>query len=205
MKNRPEIIAIEGSSFTGKTTLCKTLVDRFDFGFIPEYYFFAGKKFPDYPFTDIRAARDNVDFFATLETARKLELEKTPAASGKIVVDRTFLSIAGFQYLASLRQQEGSSALGYAQEKIDSLLTNNSIIIPDRLVILSIDRVLFETRVKLRGKAIYEILNDFDNIGLYASYLQNQKHLPGGNVSRIDLTSETIQDQIHSLIETLND
>lgn len=205
MKESPEIIGIEGSSFTGKTTLCRRIQEVCKCPLVPEYDYFADKIFPPFPPNNAQAAIDNIDFFVKMEQQRKSYLDSIQRQFSKVVVDRTFLSICGFQYLVQRFGSGAPSVLGYAREKMQEMDSEDRIIKPHKLFILTIDRELFDIRLRMRGRVAVDILNNFENIADYAEFVEQSNQENARASTRVDQTNQNINLQIQSIISSIND
>jgi thymidylate kinase len=95
-------LALEGTSFSGKTTLAKELA-RYNpnrYKMVEEYVSYAGgsQNFPSYPPKNRREALSNLDFFLNLERQRHTDIEKYKDESCIVVMDRSVISLLGFRF-----------------------------------------------------------------------------------------------------------
>ncbi|MBU1202377.1 MAG: deoxynucleoside kinase [Nanoarchaeota archaeon] len=124
--NNP-IIAIEGMSFSGKTTLIN-LLSNHDFELVPELATFNDNKksFSPLP-TNINDALESDDWFQKKEEKRcKLALEKQ--IDKKVIVDRWFISSTGYIFARDVLLSYNT--LEYQFEGIKKRMNKGSLFLP---------------------------------------------------------------------------
>lgn len=156
-------VAIEGSSYVGKTTVVNRLSQE-GFDVIPEYDAFG-------PFMPVgktldeckRAAMDFID----RERQRSLMLGKL-ASSEIVFSDRSIFSLITYEDMMmhiaktdSLREQH-RNVQNYIIDMLDKEIHQGDIVPPDASITLKIDsRDIFESRVKRRGVTAIQYLSYF--------------------------------------------
>jgi thymidylate kinase len=150
------ILAVEGSSFSGKTTMVNLLGEHFSGRIIGEYYDYAIKTSKDGfpPFAKTRDQLDQqIDYFLNLEAERTAEVEESSQVK-PIIVDRTAASLVAFQ--RSMQElpeyRENSWDADAMQRRIKTATYLGRVIMPDIVIVLSAgSRQEHERRVGSRG------------------------------------------------------
>lgn len=135
-----EIVAFEGSSFSGKSTMCKQTSSLLDVPVIDEFYEYAARAesggFP--PFArNASELDDRIDYFLAIEKERKADVDALPTPFA--LVDRTAATLVAFQRAMS-KSPEGLGFHWDAErmtQAIQSAGRAGQIIVPRRVVVLS--------------------------------------------------------------------
>lgn len=163
------IIALEGSSFSGKTTLSNQLSERLDAPVIGEYIDYALRArldgFP--PFACNRTELDEqVEFYLELEASRAQDVASS--GSSIVIVDRTVASLAAFHRIHQRRAERLDTYwdTDLMERRIRLSQELGRIVVPDVIFVLSAgSKEEHDARVKCRG-AIAEghlsLLNDWN-------------------------------------------
>ena len=136
------IVALEGHSYSGKTTLLNYLRDNLHIHPIAEHDVYAGgiDKYPPFPAAKEQMAKDSVDFFARLEAKRQKDAMKSGQRT--VFYDRSFVSIILFQkYIRYLATPGEYNAYDYAKSLFTDLLSNDRVALPDYLVYVHCDSI----------------------------------------------------------------
>ncbi len=130
------IIAVEGHSYTGKTTIIDELSKDDGITGLAETDVYAGgiENYPPFPPTTMKMAQDNVEFFIELEQRRKKDCG---LHDGTIVIDRSFLSVILFQKFVSQLPKDWESAVEYTKKRYVELIRQDKVILPDVMIIVS--------------------------------------------------------------------
>ena len=150
------IIAIEGCSYSGKTTLARLLVDKYlGSTLIPEYNEIAGgsKNFPPPPQTEDDAIKA-VQFFIELEHQRQRLIQKALAANDNklIVQDRSLLTCIAFDY--AIAQLGRFDVWNQSQQAFLS----QKFLLPDIILFLAVNQETIMTRKSKDNFQIPKIL-----------------------------------------------
>lgn len=124
-------IALEGHSYSGKTTLLNYLRDKGSQNAIAEHDYYAGgiENYPPFPPTNFQMAKNNVDFFAGLEVKRAFDASQL---KGDVFFDRSFMSVILFQkFMKSLAVEGQYEAYDYAKDLFFDLLQEKKVAFPD--------------------------------------------------------------------------
>lgn len=149
-----KLIALEGHSFSGKTTLINDIaVGNYDgVAIIQEYDLYAGgaENFPPVPSQSTKDARDNVDYFLELEVKRSQDaLKALRAGQSTIIFDRSFYSVLLFQYYLKENKKDWPHAFEYAQSKFIKGVNSSRIFAPTNLILMdTLDSQTFISRTK---------------------------------------------------------
>ncbi len=154
-------IALEGHSFSGKTTLLNYLHDEFHEAVIAEHDLYAGgvDNYPPFPATNEQMARASIDFFAKLEIQRTIDARKKHAE--RVFLDRSFLSVVLFQkFMRHLHIAGQADAYLYAKEKWIKLYEAERVIVPDIFAFISCETPeLYRVR-RSRSVSVAELKSD---------------------------------------------
>lgn len=157
---QPIITAVEGNSFSGKTTLTEEVHKKIGCPIIKEYFHYVDH-FPSFPFEDYEAAKSNVDFFIEAEIRRSQEaMDKSIQTGLPVVMDRSPFSIIVFQYAVNKLLPNIPNAYAYSWEAFQKALDESKIIIPPSIILLEPSDNDFLSRVRNRGKVDVDFLND---------------------------------------------
>lgn len=177
-------IALEGHSYSGKTTLLGHLRDMGTQNIIAEHDVYAGgiDNYPPFPPTDFQMAKNNVDFFADLEVKRAYDASHL---EGDIFFDRSFMSVILFQkFMKSLAIEGQYEAYDYAKDLFFNLLQKEEVIFPDFIVFLACEPEDYVQRQSreisvglLRGKEALDFFTkEYDKIcSVFEKYGRLQK------------------------------
>jgi thymidylate kinase len=148
------IIAIEGISYAGKTTLSKNLVDD-GFSRLEELAekFGHGAGFPSFPKTNEDAKKSDL-WFIEQEIIRSAE-SKTKADNAAVVCDRSFISGLAFAYARQKIFKLGD--VSYQHDLIRSAAADGKLHVP-LLVYLALD---FETFFKRKNQDYERRLREY--------------------------------------------
>ena len=129
------IIAIEGHSYTGKTTIIDTLSKNTTVTTLPETDIYAGgiENYPPFPPLTTEMAENNVEFFINLERNRKKDCDNS---TGIVIIDRSFLSVILFQKFIRQLPNDWMNAFEYAKRRYLELINQDRVILPDAIVIV---------------------------------------------------------------------
>lgn len=134
------IVALEGHSYSGKTTLLNYLKDNLPIHPIAEHDAYAGgiDKYPPFPAVKKQMAKDSIDFFARLEVQRYKDAQEVVRQT--VLYDRSFMSVVLFQkYMKHLSLPGEHDAYDYAKKLFADLLGKNQIALPDYFVYIQCD------------------------------------------------------------------
>jgi len=178
------IIGFEGHSYTGKTTLVEAIASTRGVTVIPEADVYAGgiDNYPPFPHESVDMAIENVNYFVKLEESRRQDAD---AATGTVVVDRTFISVALFQkFIRELNRPGWESALDYAREVYHDRINQAKVILPDAMVVvlcaneqeyasrlsreISIDELRSVEAYRFFTKEYSRLLRGYDDLGRLA-------------------------------------
>lgn len=165
--------AIEGNSFSGKTTLWGILKSQFGYPALAEYYKFASP-FPKFPPVDEAAAKSNVDHFLIAEKRMSARLVDIAAKSQlEPIRDRSPFTIICFQYAVIACLPGVPGAYEYAHEVFMRAYGDGQITLPRSLVLLTPSLEVFAARVRDRGRVEIAHLNDYSTTLTMAKYYRS--------------------------------
>ena len=137
-------LALEGTSFAGKTTLAQKLerYNPYRYKMIQEYVVYAGgsEYFPSFPPRNKKEALRNLEFFLNLERLRHSDMEKYRDKSCMIIMDRSVISLLGFIFVQ--KYITGLDVFHEARE----IIRRESKLLPDFIVYLQTT----DTQIKKR-------------------------------------------------------
>lgn len=166
--NKQAIVAIEGNSFSGKTTTTESLAETFGVPIIHEYdkYAGGGLNFPSFPPDNYSEAKKSIDFFVELETRRTHDAIEHSIKSGlPVVMDRSPFSCLVFQWTVQKRLPEVPNAYAYSLETFEKAVQSGDIVLPDGLIYLEPEsEAIFLDRVRRRGRVHIDFLNDVETL-----------------------------------------
>ena len=134
-----KISTIEGSCFSGKTSLLRNLRDKFDVKIIEEYdhYVDGGKNFPKFPPQTLDEAKSAIKFFVEVEKRRSFDAINLSLKYNKpVVMDRSPLSCMVFQKVAEENHPEIPQIYAYTIDVFNEEAENGNIILPSFLLYL---------------------------------------------------------------------
>lgn len=159
------LIAVEGPSFAGKSTLLVQMAARFATVAIGEHhdYISAGSR-PD-PKTE-KDAYANADFYISLEKKRAIDIRAALNQHRLVFSDRSVVSLVAYQLALDATKGEIPEAtvavtdyvIRLAQQEIE----DGKIEIPDGIIILrTADEATHNLRVEERGRTSEAIFNQY--------------------------------------------
>jgi deoxyadenosine/deoxycytidine kinase len=129
------ICALEGHSYSGKTTLLNYLNKSGLFCTINEHDKYAKSvdNYPPFPALTPQMAINSIDFFLNLEIKRLNDAQKINGAIN--IFDRSFLSMILFQkYINHLNEPGHFDSYKYSKTRCLSLLADEAIALPDLFI-----------------------------------------------------------------------
>jgi thymidylate kinase len=204
------LVAIEGNTGTGKTTVYDALRDIGYFG-IKEYSFYVMEnpeaRFPPFPPISLESVVTSHDTWQKIEELKNKDLQASQATS--TVMDRSFLSIFAFEYA---KKMEGYLYdFKMLTEIYRKLLEENRLTIPDSVVHLTanpemitlnrngqvnpflykeetishIDEFISKYAKMIYGDSYITIRNDFSGLAKHIQHVTNAvKDLPDKAVDK---------------------
>lgn len=156
-----DVIALEGSSFAGKSTISRQLGNDLNAPIIGEYIDYAKNGFP--PFANSRAELDDqIDYYLDLEAQRKRTLAS--ASDSTVIVDRTAASLVAFQK-AMLSHETGTRYHWdpeQLQARIKAGVACGAVIVPRLVFVVSAgSKETHDQRVAKRGMVNLSALNEW--------------------------------------------
>jgi deoxyadenosine/deoxycytidine kinase len=165
-----KIFAVEGNSFSGKTTTVERLEEQFHVPIVHEYdrYANGGINFPHFPPETYEDAKGSIDFFVELETRRSQDaMELALTRDLPVVLDRSPYSCLVFQWTVGRRDPSIPEAYAYSLEKFQRAVEDGNIILPNGLIYLEPgSEDIFMKRVQTRGRVHIDFLNDIETLRL---------------------------------------
>lgn len=172
-----KIAAIEGNSFSGKTTTVESLEDTFGIPVIHEYdrYAGGGLNFPSFPPDNVGEAKKAIDFFVRLEVRRSQHaLELAEKSALPVVMDRSPFSCIVFQKAVQDTMPNLPNAYAYSIEAFQKAICDGEIVLPGAMIYLEPqDEATFEKRVRERGRVHIDFLNETRTFRLMQSWYTN--------------------------------
>lgn len=138
-------VALEGSSFVGKSTLGKLLAERLSTKLVQDYGCW---QLPLFPPPDEAEARAGIDYLLDIERwYRSLQ-----TSSDAVLLDRSPWSLIGFHQVVSTLFPDIPTAARYCTRRVCELAQAGEIFLPDVLIIIEPPtEEVFDERVKTRG------------------------------------------------------
>lgn len=161
IESERKIGAIEGNSFSGKTTLVEGLESNFGFSVVqePNTYVTSLPSFPPDSYADAKKA---IDIFVEVEKRRSSDAINL-AESGYVVMDRSLWTYPAFQYVVMRRMPNVPNSYLYSLDVLREQIESGEIIAPGALVSLVLqDQREFQKRVGERGGVNIGFLNDWE-------------------------------------------
>ncbi len=164
IENELKIAALEGNSFSGKTTLAESLQKLYGFGVVHEYdkYSGGGYNFPAFPPESYQEAKRAVDFFVELEKRRSGDaLETAGKTNIGVVMDRSFYSCISFQRTVNILLPSVPNAYLYSLDVFEKQVGTKDILVPPVLIYVEPQSsAVFQKRVESRGRVPINFLNE---------------------------------------------
>ncbi len=157
-----KISAVEGNSFSGKTTLVKELEAEYGFSVVwePDAYV---SSFPSFPPDSYDEAKKTIDFFVDVEKRRSADAVNLARNQGRVVMDRSLWTYSAFQYAAMKSMPQIPNSYLYSLDVLQQHITDGHIVAPGAIVTLvPKSQDIFEKRIKERGRVGIEFLNDWE-------------------------------------------
>lgn len=158
-----KIIAIEGNSFSGKTTLIRD-INRSGLPTIGEYNVYAGNGYavPAFPPRSYSEAKTSVDFFIGLEERRSSDTVRLiEHGSNQVIMDRSPFSCILFQKLVRDLFPSIPEAYEYCIDSFLEAYQAEKIVLPTALIhIKPSSSAEFLRRVSERGRVHFDFLNE---------------------------------------------
>ena len=162
MSENCPICLLEAASFSGKTTLAKSL-QNYGIRTVQEYarYANAAKKFPPLPFKTMDEAKESTPFFINLESDRCKKAIRLFEKTGKpVLMDRGLLSCLAFQFSVEKLHPEQNSAYQHSLELVYNAYQRKDIFEPTSIIYLEPpSKDDFIERVNKRGPTNNDQLN----------------------------------------------
>lgn len=169
-----KISAVEGNSFSGKTTLLRTLKEKYQVEVAWESMKYAQDKhkFPHFPPQSIEDAKKAVQIFVDLEKIRINDVIDKCIRSGKpVIMDRSPLSAIVFEYAIKKLQPDIINVYAYTLEAFQEQVKTKELSLPSVIVYLEPEsRKAFLERVKARGQVQVDFLNQPESVELMQNW-----------------------------------
>jgi deoxyadenosine/deoxycytidine kinase len=166
MAEKLRISTLEGNCFSGKSTLLRELMQKYNVKVVGEYADYAndGEDFPPFPSASYEDAKKSIDFFVEIEKRRiSKAVDLSAQSSLPVVMDRSPLSCIVFQ--AAVEEQFAvPSAHAYSVDAFNKQVQLGTIVYPQALVYLEPENLeTFNKRVLQRGRVGIDFLNTSEN------------------------------------------
>jgi deoxyadenosine/deoxycytidine kinase len=162
------ISAIEGNSYSGKTTLLRELKQNYPIEVVRESmkYVEPAHKFPPFPPQSIEDAKRAVQVFVELEKVRLDHVMELTIKTGKpVIMDRSPFSAIVFEYALKEKHPERLNVYGYSIELFQEQIKQGNLSIPSVVVYLEpAKQNIFLERVKARGRVRVDFLNNPETV-----------------------------------------
>lgn len=172
-----KIVAIDGNSFSGKTTLVEGMRTKYLYGFIPEYDIYAGggNNFPNFPPENYAEAKKSVDYFLELETRRSGDaVNKALQTNKSLLMDRSFYSCINFQYIVKTTMPEIPNAYLYSLDSFIKFTEEQKIVIPNVLIYIEPENFkVMQKRIGNRGRVSLNFLNEQKTIEVMRTWYED--------------------------------
>src|SRR3989344_4741474 len=155
-----KIGAVEGNSFSGKTTLVKELEAEYGLSVVwePSAYL---SKFPSFPPETYAEAKKAIDIFVDVEKRRSTDAIELAQKNGIVVMDRSLWTYSAFQYVVMKRMPNIPNSYLYSLDILQRHIDNKEIVVPGAVVsLIPKNQEEFERRVRERGRVGIGFLND---------------------------------------------
>lgn len=161
LEQKFKICAVEGNSFSGKTSLVKKLNSDYGFSVIwePNYYV---SSFPSFPPDTYNEAKKAIDLFVDAEIRRSADAVNLALLGERVVMDRSLWTYSAFQYVVMSRMPTIPNSYLYSLDILQRHVEQENIIVPQAIVsLVPKNRNVFESRVNNRGRVGITFLNDW--------------------------------------------
>lgn len=159
-----KLIALEGPSFAGKSTLGAQLAAHFSTEIIGEHHDYVSNGFPTGPKTN-EEAHVNADFFLGLEKRRSADIMKALGRHSLLFSDRSVVSLVAFQLALASSPDKDHRAIAvpdYAIECAQQEIEAGNIKVPDGILLIrTADEETHNFRVGERGRTNTDIFNQY--------------------------------------------
>lgn len=195
------IIAIEGPSFAGKSTLIKGLSTVLDpsFTYFPCYVKYAkntfrGHQIPEGLYPTIEQQIEATKFFLNLEKERYF-LMKAAINNTHFIVDRSFYTLLAHSYAL----ENGYGCTGLFSQAESVILNQNEKLIPDHIILLKVPQTELEQRFNNFKPAIFKEakFNDLFK-GFFEIYPLNNLYIIDG-IQSIEKTQNIAEIYLNSI------
>lgn len=161
-KNELSISAIEGNSFSGKTTLANELEKGYGFSLIQEPGAYVNG-FPNFPPDSYTEAKNAIDVLVNVEKRRSIDAINLSEGSECVVMDRSLWTYPAFQYVVMKRMPDIPNSYLYSLDVLQKHIENEEIIAPGAIVnLIPKNQAELERRVGERGRVEIEFLNNWE-------------------------------------------
>jgi len=151
-------LALEGGSFSGKTTLLKALelYNKDRYKAIEEFVVYAGgsENFPNYPPKNKKEALASLEFFLNLEYNRHIDIAKYRDEHCIVVMDRSAISLLGFIFVQKFLT--GIDIFDEAKE----IIRSNPEILPKFVIYLHATDAQIKERMIKSGRKVGKLFID---------------------------------------------
>ena len=158
------LIAVEGPSFAGKSTLLAQLAALFSTKTIGEHHDYVSAGFPPDPKTN-EEAYVNADFFIDLEKKRALDIKEALGRHALVLSDRSVVSLVAYQLALASTKDKLSGAIAvpeYVIHRTRQEIEAGNIEVPDGFLLLrTADEETHNLRVEERGRTNSDIFNQY--------------------------------------------
>jgi thymidylate kinase len=158
------LIAVEGPSFSGKSTLLAQLAAQFSTETIGEHHDYVSNGFPPNPKTN-EAAYVNADFFFSLEKKRAADTRQALGRHAIVFSDRSVASLVAYQLALAAVKDRVPGAIPvpeYVTTLARQEIEAGNIEIPNGFILLRVaDETTHNLRVDERGRTNSDIFNQY--------------------------------------------
>lgn len=158
------LIAVEGPSFSGKTTLLTQLAAQFSTETIGEHHDYVSTGFPPNPKTN-EEAYVNADFFLGLEKKRAADTRQALGRHTIVFSDRSVISLVAYQLALAAVKDKAPEAIAvpeYVTTLARQEIEAGNIEVPDGFILLRVaDETTHNLRVDERGRTNSDIFNKY--------------------------------------------
>lgn len=158
------LIAVEGPSFAGKSTLIAQLTARFSAEPIGEHHDYVSAGFPPDPKTN-EEAYVNGDFFIGLEKKRAVDIKEALGRHALVLSDRSVISLIAYQLALTAVKDKTPGAIAvpeYVINRARQEIESGNIVFPDGFLLLrTADEETHDLRVRERGRTNSDIFNQY--------------------------------------------